>query len=157
MARLFLIIFLGTLLAMAFWPSETSSSRPHIEIVKSDVPVDTSHAPKFDREFQPQAALLDYPGTYRAYLPCANCEATEITLTLRPDRTFSRTIIQVGLPDGTYGDEGDFSWDETGTRIILNVDANTKYLYHNDKLYQLGPDGTQCMSIQGKDFVYERI
>lgn len=64
---------------------------------------------------------LDWPGTYEATLPCADCPGIKTILTLAQDNTF--TITSTYLEDKTRStvieDKGTITWIKNGSIIRL--------------------------------------
>ena len=56
---------------------------------------------------------LDWAGTYRGVLPCADCPGIETTVTLRADGTYSATSRYLERDVARTG-EGRFSWSNDG-------------------------------------------
>lgn len=124
------------------------------EISRGDLPPDLTEAPHFSVEFTPEKGLK-YEGRYFGEFPCADCPATEVILELHEGR-YQRTIRRIGKEERPIVDRGHFIWDEAGERIELQGGGGSKYLFFNDRLYQLGMDGTQCMQQDGSAFMLMR-
>jgi uncharacterized lipoprotein NlpE involved in copper resistance len=62
---------------------------------------------------------LDWDGTYRGFLPCANCEAIQTTVSLKKDFTFTIKTKYLGKSDSVYQTAGKFTWNEKGNTITL--------------------------------------
>ncbi|SIO37622.1 copper resistance protein NlpE [Salinivibrio sp. ES.052] len=62
---------------------------------------------------------LDWNGTYQGVVPCADCEGIDTTLTLNQDKTYSLTKAYLGKEGEALKEEGTFTWDETGSVVIL--------------------------------------
>ncbi len=76
------------------------------------------------------ANSLDYAGTYRGVLPCADCEGIETTVTLSADGTYRMSTRYLGKGDGkVYESSGLYRWDEDGTRITLDGGDGQVYRY----------------------------
>lgn len=85
---------------------------------------------------------LDWAGTYRGLLPCADCPGIRTVLTLRTDRTYllQRRYLERGEDAFTY--EGSFTWDPTGSYITLSEESGGgKFLVGENRLFQLDGDG----------------
>lgn len=84
---------------------------------------------------------LDWSGTYRGTLPCADCEGIKTKLTLYRDDTYRRTIEYVGRNERVFTDEGSFRWSETGNKISIdnldgsrqNYQVGENFLVHLDR------------------------
>ena len=52
---------------------------------------------------------LDYLGTYKGILPCADCEGIETTITLNKDETYTSTVKYLGKSSEEIKEIGDFT------------------------------------------------
>ncbi|MGB3548581.1 MAG: copper resistance protein NlpE N-terminal domain-containing protein [Saprospiraceae bacterium] len=89
---------------------------------------------------------LDWPGTYTGTLPCADCEGMKTRLTLREDKTFSYQTVYLGKSDSVFTEEGTFTWNKDGGRIMLmdrrnNIEKPLQYRVGENRLTQLDMDG----------------
>ena len=116
-----------TLLIVAFLTIVTScstSSNENIEIGPAEVADNTTKKP----DSHTSETSLDWAGTYKGTLPCADCDGLETTIVLKKDKTFERTVYYKGKEAGSFNDEGKFSWDKDGRVITLEVkDENPSY------------------------------
>lgn len=66
---------------------------------------------------------LDWEGIYEGTTPCADCDGIETRLTLNSDNTFELTQKYLGKKEEKtrYTSSGDFTWNETGSNIILKA------------------------------------
>ncbi len=83
---------------------------------------------------------VDYNGTYRGTLPCADCQGIKTTVYLSKDNTF-RTITQYIGSETEDVDTGKFTWDKTGSIITLNGKEKAKYFVGENTLTKLNLDG----------------
>lgn len=87
---------------------------------------------------------LDWQGTYKGILPCADCEGIVTTLTLNDDNTYSYKTKYLGKEGNkVFEQKGIFSWNETGSIISLSDLEGKPYLYKvgENTLTQLDLDG----------------
>ena len=86
---------------------------------------------------------LNYEGTYKGTLPCADCSGIETTITIDKNGNFTRTMKYMGKGDNNeFKDSGTFQWDSTGTIIqFQNVEDPGMYLVGKDRLTALDMDG----------------
>ena len=85
---------------------------------------------------------LDWDGTYKGTLPCADCEGIETTIVLNKDRTFERTTVYKGKKDGNFNVKGKFSWDKDGRVITLEIkDENSSYQVREGNIVLLSQEG----------------
>ncbi|MDC8001513.1 copper resistance protein NlpE [Aequorivita todarodis] len=88
---------------------------------------------------------LDWAGVYEGTTHCADCEGIKTVLELRKDKTF--ILSQTYLSDyeekeKEMGEEGSFSWDETGSKIILKTkDGTIQFKVGENQLTMLDMSG----------------
>lgn len=84
---------------------------------------------------------LDWKGTYKEILPCANCEGVETILTLNSDGTYILITNYLGRNDALEEEErGIFSWEKNGSVIKLAT-SQSQYKVGENLLWQLDVDG----------------
>lgn len=84
---------------------------------------------------------LDYIGTYKGNLPCADCEAIEITIVLTAD-SYTKETIYKGKSKETFKETGKYTWNKAGNTItLLNSEAPNQYFVGENVLFQLDIDG----------------
>lgn len=88
---------------------------------------------------------IDWFGTYRGTLPCADCAGVKTKLTLYKDDTYRRTIEYLGRDERVYTDEGSFKWSEAGDKIFIdNMDGSRQnYMVGENVLIHLDRQGRQ--------------
>jgi uncharacterized lipoprotein NlpE involved in copper resistance len=86
---------------------------------------------------------LDYLGTYKGVLPCADCEGIETTIVLNKDETYVKTTNYLGKEKNTFEELGDFTWMEDGNTLSLEgVDSEpVLYKVEEGKLIMLDQNG----------------
>ncbi len=63
---------------------------------------------------------VDWDGTYKGTIPCADCEGIETTLTLNKDQTYLLKSSYLGRNDALEQEmSGTFEWDESGSKVTL--------------------------------------
>lgn len=75
---------------------------------------------------------LDWSGTYKGLLPCADCEGIEAVITLNEDETFHYEFVYLVPGDIplTFEQTGKFKWDSAGSKItFLLENSNDKLLF----------------------------
>lgn len=106
--------------------------------VKSDsLKLDTDHSSK---------NALDWDGTYKGIVPCADCEGIETTLVLGKELTYTLKTKYLGKSDAkVFEEKGKFSWDKSGQIITLDgiKDAPNKYFVGENKIIQLDMNGKE--------------
>jgi len=86
---------------------------------------------------------LDWAGTYKGTIPCADCPGIDETIEIKADGTFKLVDHYQERKDGHFEEEGKFEWDATGSKIILTLkDGSTKQLaVHEGSLLVLDLEG----------------
>ncbi|MBA4134488.1 MAG: hypothetical protein C0525_07165 [Flavobacterium sp.] len=86
---------------------------------------------------------LDYIGTYKGVLPCADCEGLETVLCINENNTYKLQTRYLGKGDKVFEQKGTFTWDANGVKIILNgIDnAPNQYFVGENKITQLDLSG----------------
>lgn len=69
---------------------------------------------------------LDWHGTYKGVLPCADCPGIETEITLYKDKRYSKKTKYLGVDNRqVFEQNGTFIWDSTGSVIQLDSIKNT--------------------------------
>lgn len=64
-------------------------------------------------------SALDWPGTYKGLLPCADCDGIETALTLNADMTYRLIETYQGEAGKPASAKGIFVWDKAGQVVTL--------------------------------------
>ena len=102
---------------------------------------------------------LDWDGTYRGFLPCADCEAIQTTLSLKKDLTFTLKTRFLGKSDSVYQTVGKFGWNEKGNTITLTLADKTQatqYLVGENVLTQLDKQGNKITDENAARYVLSK-
>ncbi|WP_028295849.1 copper resistance protein NlpE [Olivibacter sitiensis] len=89
---------------------------------------------------------LDYGGTYKGTIPCADCEGIKTSVQLMDGDAFVMKTEYLGKGDGKeYEEKGTFVWDSTGQIITLNNAEGTlcKYFVGENTLTELDMEGNR--------------
>ena len=87
---------------------------------------------------------LDWPGTYKGIVPCADCEGIETTITIGKDSSYIIITKYLGKKNSTATEKkGTFLWDAYGSAIFLDgiTNAPDKYKVGENVLIQLDMNG----------------
>lgn len=106
--RLFLFILLGGLFVSCN-SSNTSSSAQQEEVEELETVADPAHTSRNS---------LDWAGTYKGELPCKDCDAIDMEITISDDDTFVVKAIMKGK-DEVIEDSGDIQWENNDSHIHL--------------------------------------
>jgi uncharacterized lipoprotein NlpE involved in copper resistance len=102
---------------------------------------------------------LDWSGTYKGTLPCADCEGIETTLTLNTDLSYVLVTNYLGRNDALEEEKkGDFSWDEQGSEITLtNVTSGpNKYKVGENLLWHLDANGDMITGDSADHYILKK-
>jgi len=84
---------------------------------------------------------LDYQGTYKGNLPCADCEALETTITLAAD-SYTKETVYKGKSREVFKETGKYTWNASGNTITLSgSEAPNQYFVGENMLFHLDADG----------------
>jgi copper homeostasis protein (lipoprotein) len=87
---------------------------------------------------------LDWNGTYKGVVPCADCEGIETVITLNLDKTYALGTKYLGKKDvKSYVKTGNFEWSADGGSVTLKGISNgpSQYKVGENKLFQLDMQG----------------
>ena len=101
---------------------------------------------------------LDYIGTYKGILPCADCEGLATEITINENGTFSIKTKYEGKGDKTFELKGNFTWNKVGNMIILSTvkNAPNKYLVGKNTLTQLDISGKKITGNLADDYILSK-
>lgn len=89
---------------------------------------------------------LDWAGTYKGTVPCADCEGIETTISIGTDSNYTLTLSYLGKKEAAVVEKkGTFSWNDAGSIILLSglSDGPSQYLVGENKLIQLDLAGNR--------------
>lgn len=95
---------------------------------------------------------VDWMGTYKGTVPCADCPGIETEVKLYQDETFSykATYQDRNL---TVADTGKFMWHDNGSVVHLKgKDTDTKYKVGENILIQLDTEGKEITGTLAEDY-----
>jgi len=101
---------------------------------------------------------VDWPGTYFAMMPCADCEGIETTLTLNKDLTYSMTRNYLGKA-GAKPDlsKGTFKWNTEGSRITLSNQSPSDIQVGENQLFHLDMNGNRISGDMADKYRYQKL
>ena len=100
---------------------------------------------------------IDWQGTYRGVLPCADCEGIETVITLLPDGRYERRVRYLGQEDHPAADQGTFTWDDGGGFITLGeADNAQRYRVGENRLFHLDQRGERVSGDLADLYVLEK-
>jgi heat shock protein HslJ len=102
---------------------------------------------------------LDWNGTYKGVVPCADCEGIETVLTLNLNKTYTLTTKYLGKKDAKLtSSSGSFTWSADGSTITLEAikNAPSQYKVGENKLIQLDMSGKMIEGQLAPKYVLEK-
>jgi len=104
---------------------------------------------------------IDWAGTYRGVLPCADCEGIKTELVLDESGTFRLGMLYMGKgKSGPVIREGRFEWDKTGNKIMLKEVAEGEGPRHfqvgEEKVFQLDLKGNRITGELAEEYVLSK-
>lgn len=102
---------------------------------------------------------LDWAGTYKGIIPAASSPGIEVTLTLMDNHTYKKTEIYLEEKDGTFNEEGTFTWSEDGFKITLDTKEGNKQSYKvvEGSIIMLDADGNEITSELAPHYVLKKM
>lgn len=84
---------------------------------------------------------VDWAGTYKGVIPCADCPGIETTVVLNDDLTFKYTGVYQER-DSKIEDAGKFMWHDNGSVVhLMGKEVNMKLKVGENQLFSLDQDG----------------
>jgi len=102
---------------------------------------------------------LDWAGTYKGVLPCADCEGIQTSITLNEDMQYSIKTKYLGKMNGTEQVQtGVFSWDKDGSTLNFEGTKNfpDKFKIGEQTLTQLDPEGRMIKGVLAEDYILKK-
>lgn len=98
---------------------------------------------------------IDYVGTYKGILPCADCHGLETELTINENSTFCIKTKYQGKGEKIYMQKGNFSWNKKGNIIILTDVKNgaNQYFVGENTLTQLDIYGQKITGSLADEYI----
>ena len=133
------VVIIALSIAYTFKTPETSAqleiNNPNtIEQINANKPVgDTSEV------------SLDWNGSYKGVLPCADCEGIAKSIVLNNDKTYTMTTEYLGKQQSKSSTQGTFTWNNAGNTITLSNINNepSQYFVGENMLIQLDMKGNR--------------
>ncbi len=99
---------------------------------------------------------LDWSGSYKGFLPCADCSGIEVVISLYTDHSYRLRRRYAGKEDMIREEKGLFEWDRQGRSITLARDGG-KYLVGENRLFQLDEDGRRITGALADNYILDKI
>ncbi|MDP3876713.1 MAG: copper resistance protein NlpE [Methylobacter sp.] len=102
---------------------------------------------------------LDWPGIYRAFLPCADCKGVKATLALNKNSSYLLITQYVGKSEREIVEKGKFTWGDKENVIVLtprNGTTTQQYFVGEDMLIQLDNAGNRITGNLADRYTFRR-
>jgi heat shock protein HslJ/uncharacterized lipoprotein NlpE involved in copper resistance len=101
---------------------------------------------------------LDYVGTYKGILHCADCEGLDTEIVINENETYRIKTRYQGKGNKNFIKKGNFTWDKNGSTIILaNIEnAPNQYLIGKNTLTQLDLSGQKITGSLANDYILSK-
>lgn len=102
---------------------------------------------------------LDFWGTYKGVVPCADCEGIETTIELKADETFVVRTVYLGKSEEVFTSSGHYHWNDDGRSIHLHGVENgpSYYFVGENHLIQLDMNGNRITGDLAEKYVLKKI
>jgi uncharacterized lipoprotein NlpE involved in copper resistance len=116
-----------------------TGSVPDTAVSETPVQPDTSKIPAADNA----RVSLDWAGTYKGVVPCADCEGIETSITINADSTYSIDAKYLGKGEGKINNiKGNWRWTDGFTIELEGIkDGPSKYFVAEGRIIQLDKEG----------------
>ena len=123
------VSILGLLLTSCTKPKDQASE--DIQTPLQTQTTQNNEAANLTADFEHQAEnSLDWAGTYKGLLPCADCSGIETQLELKSDYHYELTELYQGKGDGQqFKSTGTFAFDSSGSTITLDKNADGRKFF----------------------------
>jgi len=146
-SKLSIAVCAACLLAVYACNDNTKTDNANGKADSSVLPPEVNH---------PTATTLDWNGTYKGVLPCADCQGIETTLMLNKDSTYEITTKYLGgKKEVGVNEKGTFSWNAEGNTITLSnaKDRPAQYFVSENKVTQLDMQGNKITGDMAAKYV----
>jgi len=100
---------------------------------------------------------LDWAGTYKGTIPCADCPGINTTINLHEDGTYHYDAAYIDR-NTTVQDTGKFMWHSNGSIVhLVGKDLNTKYKVGENVLIQLDAEGNEIDGPIAKEYYLNKV
>lgn len=98
---------------------------------------------------------LDWNGTYKGVLPCADCEGIKTSLTLMESGEFRRTLTYLGREEAGSTETGTFEWDADGATVTIHPGEGEPQSYQvgENRLFHLDREGNRISGDLAENYV----
>lgn len=100
---------------------------------------------------------LDWAGSYRGVLPCADCEGIETVVNLSRDGSFREHTRYLGKDGPDFSRRGVFAWSDDGSTVTLAGDPPFPYRVGENHLTRLALDGSAVAGALASRYVLTKV
>lgn len=102
---------------------------------------------------------LDWAGTYRGVLPCADCEGIETVITIGEDGSFREHTRYLGKSEGQtdFFRQGTFDWSGDGSTVTLAGESPHPYRVGENRITRLALDGSAISGTLAEHYVLTKV
>ncbi|QTY27384.1 copper resistance protein NlpE N-terminal domain-containing protein [Flavobacterium sp. CS20] len=100
---------------------------------------------------------LDWNGTYKGILPCADCIGIETQITLNQDLSYTKSMKYLSKNDSVYLTKGQFKWNDNGSKIYLDSSKKKAYQVGENKLFVLDQKGERISGNLEERFILNKL
>lgn len=100
---------------------------------------------------------LDWAGSYKGLLPCADCVGITTVIQLNQDNTYQIQQEYEGTNSLVQTSSGDFIWEDNGNNIELKIGEETrKFQVGENRLFWLDNDGKRITGTLANNYVLDK-
>jgi len=100
---------------------------------------------------------LDWDGTYKGVLPCADCMGIETQINLSKNLSYTKTQKYLGKSDSIYSSQGEFKWNDAGSKIHLDTNKKNSYQVGENKLFALDQNGDRITGSLEDQYILNKL
>ena len=102
---------------------------------------------------------LDFWGTYKGILPCADCEGIETTIELKSDETWEMKTVYLGKSDKVFLNSGHYHWNDDGRSIHLHglENGSSNFFVGENQLIQLDLEGNRIEGDLAEKYILKKV
>lgn len=151
------IAILALMASFVFWSCDSKKDES-ATLEETEVSAEEMEIPEVPDMHTAQTSL-DYTGTYKGVLPCADCEGIETVVTLNEDGTYQVTSTYLGKgEDNVFEESGNYTWKDNGSDIVLEDEdgENTMYFVAENKIIRLDMEGNRIEGALADNYVLNK-
>lgn len=101
---------------------------------------------------------LDYAGTYRGVVPCADCEGIQTTLILTADGKYQLQTVYLKKSEQVFEETGTYRWNDAGNTIRLEgmENAPNQYFVGENMVFQLDLEGNRITGELAEKYILRK-